>query len=300
MRWLTEMGVFAKVVEAGNYATAARQLGWTRSAVSKQVTRLEAGLGVKLLHRSTRAMSLTEAGRSVYEQCARLAEAAEEAVAVAGRLSSAPRGWLKVSASVAFGHAALVPACAGLLARYPELRIDLAMLDRNVDLAEEGFDLVLRFTDAPPEGLAARHLARIEFVLCASPDYIARHGQPTTPADLAGHNCLRQGHPQPLQVWTFEDEAGGAAKVRIDGNLIASGSEAVRDLALDGLGCALLPDYMVRAALADGRLVRLLPAYRPRGAFANLYALYLPSRQGNPKVRAFIDWLVETLKPDAD
>lgn len=292
MRWLTEMGVFAKVVEAGGFAPAARRLGLTRSAVSKHVGRLEEGLGVRLLHRTTRAMSLTEAGRSVYEQCARLAQAAEEAVAAAGRLSSTPRGWLRVSASVAFGHAVLVPALADLLARHPELRVDLALLDRNVDLAEEGFDLVLRFTDQPPEGLAARRVAGVRFVACAAPAYLARHGTPAVPADLAAHNCIRQGHPQPATAWAF-DGPEGTVRVAIDGNAVVSGSEAVRTLLLEGLGCGILPEFMVAADLAAGRLVRLLPGHAPQGRFAHLYALYLPSRQGNPKVRAFIDWLLE-------
>ncbi|MDD4882244.1 MAG: LysR family transcriptional regulator [Gallionellaceae bacterium] len=295
MRWLTEMVVYAKVVEAGGFAPAARLLGLTRSAVSKHVGRLEEGLGVRLLHRTTRAMSLTDAGRSVYEQCVRLATAAEEAVAAAGRLSSVPRGWLKVSASVAFGHAVLVPGLPNLLARYPELRVDLALLDRNVDLAEEGYDLVLRFTDRPPEGLAARRLAEVHFVLCASPDYLARHGTPETTAGLAGHNCVRQGHPQAATEWLF-DGPHGSDKVRVDGNAVVSGSEAVRELLLAGLGCGSLPDFMVAADIAAGRLVRLLPEHTPHGRFASLYALYLPSRQGNPKVRAFIDWLLETLE----
>jgi DNA-binding transcriptional LysR family regulator len=263
--------------------------------VSKHVGRLEEGLNVRLLHRTTRAMSLTDAGRSVYEQCARLAAAAEAAVAAAGRVASTPRGWLKVSASVAFGHAVLVPALPDLLLRHPELRIELTLLDRNVDLAEEGVDVVLRFTDQPPETLAARHMAVVRFVPCASPDYLARCGMLHHPADLAQHNCIRQGHPQAVSSWTF-DGPDGAVKVDIDGNAIVSGSEAVRELLLTGLGCGILPDFMVDADIAAGRLIRLLPDYKPQARFSNLYALYLPSRQGNPKVRALIDWLLERLK----
>ncbi|MDD3530170.1 MAG: LysR family transcriptional regulator [Gallionellaceae bacterium] len=296
MRWLAEMGVFARVVEAGGFAKAARQLGLTRSAVSKHVGRLEDGLGVRLLHRTTRAMSLTEAGRAVYEQCARLADAADEAVAAAGRLAAAPRGWLRLSTSVAYGHAVLVPALPGLMARYPELRVDLVLLDRNVDLAEEGFDLVLRLTDRPPEGLVARRLADVAFVACASPDYLAAYPAPAAPAALAGHNCLRQGHPSPASEWAF-DGPGGSVTVAIDGNAVMSGSEGVRSLALAGAGCALLPDFMVTDDLATGRLLRLLPDWQPRARYASLYALYLPGRQVNPKVRACIDWLLERQEP---
>lgn len=294
MRWLTEMGIFAKVVETGGFAPAARQLGLTRSAVSKHVGRLEAGLNVRLLHRTTRAMSLTDAGRLVYEQCAILVAAAEAAEAAASRVVDTPRGRLKVSASVAYGHAVLAPALPDLLARHPDLRIDLVLLDRNVDLAEEGFDLVLRFTDHPPETLAARRMSAVHFVPCASPDYLARHGTPTQPADLATHNCIRQGYPQPVSAWTF-DGPDGAVKVAIDGNAVVSGSEAVRELLLAGLGCGILPGFMVDADIAAGRLMALLPEHTPQARYTNLFALYLPSRQGNPKVRVFIDWLLERL-----
>lgn len=294
MRWLAEMGVFAKVVETGGFSPAARQLGLTRSAVSKHVGRLEAGLNVRLLHRTTRAMSLTDVGRSVYEQCALLAVAADAAEAAASRAAGTPHGWLKVSASVAFGHTVLAPVLPDLLARYPELRVDLVLLDRNVDLAEEGFDLVLRFTDHPPETLAARRLAAVHFVPCASPDYLARYGTPTQPADLAAHNCIRQGYPQPVSAWTF-DGPDGTVKVAIDGNAVASGSEAVRELLLAGLGCGILPGFMVDADIASGRLVALLPKHTPQARYTSLFALYLPSRHGNPKVRVFIDWLLDRL-----
>jgi DNA-binding transcriptional LysR family regulator len=291
MRWLTEMGVFAKVVDANGFGKAALQLGLTRSAVSKHVSRLEAGLGVKLLHRSTRAMSLTEAGQAVYLQCAQLVQAAQAAESVAARLAVAPCGTLRVSASVAFGHRRLLPLLPGLLAQYPELRVDVTLLDRFVDLAEEGFDVVLRLTDQPPETMAARHLAKVRFVLCAAPDYLARRGQPERPEDLAGHNCICQGHPKVLRDWRFTGPTGEVTP-RVDGNVLVNGSEAVRHLLIAGLGCSILPDFVVADDLRTGRLINLMPGYRPLGNFNNLYALYQPSRQGSPKVRAFIDWLV--------
>jgi len=294
MRWLMEMGVFAKVVEAEGFGKAALQLGLTRSAVSKHVNRLEAGLGVKLLFRTTRAMSLTEAGQAVYAECAVLAQAAEAAESVAANLAVAPRGTLRVSTSVAFGHRCLLPLLPGLLAQYPELRVDVTLLDRFVDLAEEGFDVVLRLTDLPPETLATRHLATVSFVLCAAPEYLARGGQPVRPEDLAGHNCICQGHPKVLRDWRFTGPTGEVTQ-RVDGNVWVNGSEAVRHLLLAGLGCSILPDFVVADDLRTGRLISLMPSYRPLGNFNNLHALYLPSRQGNPKVRALIDWLVLNL-----
>ncbi|HEY0720279.1 MAG TPA: LysR family transcriptional regulator [Gammaproteobacteria bacterium] len=298
MRWLTEMGVFAKVVELGNFGKAAEQLGLTRSAVSKHVSRLESGLGVKLLHRTTRAMSLTDAGVVVYEQCARLVAAAEEAEAAASRLALAPRGVLKISTTVAYGNAVVLPRLAEFLRRFPELVVEVDLLDRNVDLAEEGYDLVLRLTDHPPEGLAARKLAQVRHILCASPAYVARCGQPRLPNELLAHNCLRHGQPNPTEAWHFLGP-DGMAEVKITGNVIVSSSLASRSLALDGVGCGLLPDYMVKKEIASGHLLPLMPDYQPIGSYNNVYALYLPTRQGNHKVRVFIDWMVETLNSTA-
>ncbi len=294
MRWLTEMGVFAKVVEAGSFSKAAGQLGLNRSAVSKHVSRLEDGLEVRLLHRTTRALSLTEAGRSVYEQCARMADAAEEAIAAAGRLSTTARGTLRVSASVAFGHLVLVPLLPKLLERHPEMAVELALVDRFVDLAEEGFDIVLRLTDDPPATSVARQVLAVEFVLCASPAYVRRRGRPQRPADLSDHNCIRQGHPVSVDTWHFTG-AHGSEQVKVHGNMVLTGSEPIRSLLLEGLGCGILPDFLVADDLRRKKLVRLLPDWQPRARFTTLYALYLPTRQGNPKVRAFIDFLLESL-----
>ncbi len=298
MRLLTEMGVYAKVVDAEGFGKAAAQLGMTTSAVSKHVSRLEAGLGVKLLHRSTRAMSLTEAGRAVYVQCALLAQAGEAAEAAAACLVTIPRGTLRVSASPAYAQHHLLPCLPDLMARHPELRLDIALLDRFVDLAEEGFDVVLRLTDQPPDTLAARHLGPVRFVLCAAPDYLACHEAPLRPEDLSTHNCIRQGHPLLLSDWRFSGPEGETT-VRVAGNVVVNGSEAVRQSLLAGLGCGVVPDFVVAEDLRAGNLASLLPAHRPLGNFNNLYALYLPSRQGNAKVRAFIDWLLEQRSGEA-
>jgi DNA-binding transcriptional LysR family regulator len=294
MRWLTEMGVFAKVIELGGFSKAAAALHLTRSAVSKHVARLEAGLGVKLLHRSTRAMSLTDAGRAVYEQCAVLAHAADQAVAAAGRLVAEPRGRLRVSAATAFGDRHVVPLLPDFLAHYPELEVDLVLVDRTVDLADEGFDVVLRQTNRPQPTLAARKLADLRFALCAAPDYLARHGRPKRLEQLAAHNCIRQGLNETASEWLFDGPRGPVA-IQVRGNALVTGSEAVHALLRAGLGVAVAPTFVVGEDLRAGRLQHLLPSYRPRGWASELYALYLPSRQGNPKVRAFIDFLVERI-----
>lgn len=294
LNWLREMAVFARVVEAGGFGRAAVRLGMSTPAVSKQVSRLEAGLGVKLLHRSTRAMSLTDAGRAVYAECARMLQAAEAAETAAGHLVSVPRGGLRLSAPVAFGQRRVLPWLPGFLARYPEIRVELVLLDRCVDLAEEGFDLVLRLTDQPPESLAARPLGRVAFTLCAAPAYLARHLPPQRPEELAGHNCIRQGAPQVRSTWRFIG-AAGESTVRVSGNVAVGGGEEARQLLLAGVGCGVLPDYVVADDLAAGQLCALLPDWRPLGPFNQIHALYLPNRQGDSKLRACIDDLLARL-----
>lgn len=294
MRLLMEMGVFAKVVHLGSFGKTAQHLGLTRSAVSKHLNRLEAGLGVKLLHRTTRAMSLTDAGRAVYEQCERLIAAAEEVEAAASRLAIAPRGVLKISTTVAYGHAVITPWLSQFLHSYPEVVVELDLIDRNVDLAEEGYDLVIRLTDLPPEGLAARRLGTITHVLCASPAYLQRYGHPNKPEELIGHNCIRHGQPGIVSEWRFMGP-DGLRVMTISGNAIVSSNIATRELVDKGVGCGMLPDFMVDDAISTGSLTPLMTEYQPLGPYGNVYALYLPTRQGNHKVRAFIDWMVERL-----
>lgn len=294
MRWLTEMGVFAKVIELGGFSKAATTLNLTRSAVSKHVARLEDGLGVKLLHRSTRAMSLTDAGRAVYEQCAVLANAADQAVAAASRLVAEPRGVLRISVSTAFGSRHVAPLLPEFLTRYPELEVDMVLVDRHVDLAEEGFDIVLRLTDSPQPTLAARKLADLRFVLCASPAYLAAHGRPSRIEQLSAHSCVRQRLGEEVRPWRLHGPRGEVTP-EISGRLLVSSGDAVHRLLLADAGLGILPSYLVGDDLQAGRLVRVLPRYRPLGSFNALHALYLPTRQGNPKVRAFIDFLVEKI-----
>ncbi|MBI5938408.1 MAG: LysR family transcriptional regulator [Betaproteobacteria bacterium] len=294
MRWFTEMAVFAKVVELGSFSRAASALNLTRSAVSKHVARLEDGLGVKLLHRSTRAMSLTDAGRAVHEQCAVLANAADQAVAAASRLVAEPRGTLRISVSTAFGSHHVAPLLPEFLARYPELEIDLVLVDRHVDLAEEGFDVVLRLTDSPQPTLAARKLADLRFVLCAAPSYLAAHGKLNRIGQLSAHACVRQRLGEEVRAWRLQGP-GGVVTPEISGNVLVSSGDAVRRLLLAGAGLGILPSYLVGGDLRAGRLIQVLPRYKPLGSFNALYALYLTTRQGNPKVRAFIDYMIEKI-----
>lgn len=293
MLHLTEMTIFAKVVEANSFSGAARSLKLTKSAVSKQVSRLEQALGVRLLNRTTRTLSLTEAGSAVYEHCARIVSEAEAAQLAASQLAVAPRGVLRLSAPVTFGKMHVAPAVPEFLRRYPDVAVQISLLDRVVDLAEEGFDLAIRLTQKPGENLVARKLATIRHVICGSPNYFARAGLPKTPEDLASHNCVSYGSEGFGERWQFEGPQGRIS-VKVKGNFQINSSEAIRQALLDGIGIALVPTLTVGADLQSGALKMAMRPYRPVGPFSSdAYAVYLPNRQLSPKVRAFIDFLVE-------
>ena len=302
---LEDLQAFARVVDARGFSGAARLLGSTKSAVSKQVARLEAQLGARLLLRTTRSVSPTPEGRGVYERALRLldeAQALEEELA--GRLGE-PRGVLRLSTSTAFGNLQFSALVGEFCARHPQLQVVLGLNDRYVDLAEEGFDLVLRLTGQPGPGLVARRLASIRYVLCAAPAYLASQGRPADVAALGAHRCLRFGYLQAPDRWRFrhlqlgcEEEVEVRGALRFESGLTVNSSESLRVAALAGMGLAILPTYAVGPDLRAGRLQVLLPDWEPVGGIAEahtLYAVHLPHRQPSPKVRALIDFMLERL-----
>lgn len=301
---LEDLQAFARVVDARGFSGAARLLGTTKSAVSKQVARLEDQLGTRLLHRTTRSVSATAEGRAVYERALRLLD---ESLALDTELAGhrdEPCGVLRLSVSTAFGNLQFTALLVEFCARHPQLDVVLGLNDRYVDLAEEGFDLVLRLTRKPSDGLVARRLAAIRFVLCAAPAYLAAHGEPRAVEDIAGHRCLRFGYLQSPDRWRFRHAELGEAEVetrgalRFESGLTANSSESLRVAALAGLGLAVLPTYAIGADLRAGRLRALLPGWQPVGGLADadtLYAVYLPSRHPAPKVRALIDFMLEKM-----
>lgn len=286
---LNLMAVFARVVEAGSFSEAARRAGTSRSAISKAVAKLEKSLGAHLLNRTTRHLSLTEIGAAVAEHCARIVEEATEAEKRVGSLSSEARGVLRVSASVAFGTLHVAPALAEFLPRHPELKIDLSITDRWVNLAEEAYDVAIHVSSDPPPNLVARPLAPVRRQLCATPDYFRRRGIPRTPADLVTHNCLdytRSGEPG---RWRFTGPEGEIS-VPINGPLHVDDDEALSQAVLGGLGVGLLPTFIVGKALQDGNLQAVLSEYIP--VERHVYAMYLPTRHLPNKVRVFIDFML--------
>lgn len=292
---LNLLAIFARVVEAGSFSEAARRLETSRSAVSKAVAKLEKSLDARLLHRTTRHLSLTEIGQAVAAHCGRLLEEAGEVERLVDSLAAEPRGVLRVSASVAFGTLHVAPALADFLAAHPELTMELTITDRLVDLAEEGYDMAIRVTGEPPLSLVARRLAPVRRKLCATSEYFRRHGVPLTPADLVRHNCLDYTRSGEQGLWRFTGPQGEIA-VPVNGSLHVDDDEALSQAVLGGLGLGLLPTFIVGGELQAGRLQAVLSEYIP--VERHVYAMYLPTRHLPSKVRAFIDFLLVRIGPE--
>ena len=288
MENLTGMVVFARVVAAGSFTAAARELGLSKSTVSKQVAHLEDRLGVRLLNRTTRRLGLTEVGRAFYARCARIVAEAEEAELAVSRLDAEPRGTLRVNAPVSFGVRHLGPALAAFLAQYAKLKVDLTLADRFVDLVEEGYDAVVRIAALPDSALIARKVAVSRRFVCASPAYFDANGRPTQPRELAGHNCLGYLYLATQDAWPFRGPQGPLA-VRVSGSLNTNNGEVLLAAALAGLGVAFLPTFICGGALADGRLEAVLTEFEaePQG----IHVVYPHARHLSAKVRAFVDFM---------
>jgi len=292
---LAGMAVFAKVVEARSFTAAAAELGMSKSAVSKQITRLEDRLGARLLNRTTRRLSLTETGAAFYDRCARVVAEAQQAELAVTHLQSEPRGTLRVNAPMTFGHLHIAPAIPDFLARYPELRVDMTMNDRFVDLIDEGFDVAIRIAQLTDSSLIARRLAPDRRILCGSPAYFAKHGEPRTPDDFARHNCLSYAYVSDTDQWQFID-GEGTRSIPVRGNLRANNGDAIRQALLASLGVAILPSFMVGADVQAGRLKEVLSDYLPNRA--SVYAVYPHSRHLTAKVRVFVDFLADRFGPN--
>ena len=286
---LTGMAIFARVVEYRSFTRAARELGMTKSTVSKQVGRLEDRLGLRLLNRSTRQLSLTEAGVAFYQGCRRMVAEAEQAEQAVSFLAEAPRGTLFVSAPVSFGTLHILPGLPDFLRRYPELRVEVTLNDRLVDLIEEGFDIGVRIRKLEDSALVSRRLAPSRRVLAASPDYLARQGRPRRLEDLADHECLIYAYQVEGALWRLAGP-DGKREVKVAGRLRVNNGEALLAAALGGAGIAFLPTFVCGEALRGGRLARVLPDWSDDEGAVNV--ICPPGRNLLPKVRVFIDDLV--------
>jgi DNA-binding transcriptional LysR family regulator len=287
------MRVFVEVIEQGSQTAAADRLDMSRAMVTRYLAELESWLGERLLHRTTRRLSLTDAGEECLAHCRQVLAEVAALEARAGERSRTPRGPIRVTAAASFGQAQLAPAIADYVARYPETRVDLLLVDRTVNLVEERIDLAIRISNDLDPSLVARKLAVCRSVICAAPDYLARHGEPATPAALAQHNCLTYSYFGRSE-WHFQ-RAGMATVVQVGGNFSANEASVLMQAALAGAGIALQPTYLVAPCLRDGRLKRLLPEWEPLEL--GIYGVYASRRFVPLTLRTLLDHLVARFTP---
>ena len=293
---LKSLATFVQVVENGSFSVAARRLGMSPTMASAYVQALEDQLGARLLQRTTRKVSVTEIGQAYYESAARILTELEEADRVAGALQSTPRGRLRLHVGTHIVRF-VAPVLSDYMKLYPDLAVELTMGERMVDLIEEGFDLAVRATVPADSSLVIRQLAAWRHVPCCAPSYLETRAAPRTPAELAGHSCLRYAFYPYGDEWRFTGPKGEAVSARVRGRLRTNSAEALRIAALDGIGIFLAPGFLVAEDLAAGRLVPLLEGYKPI-AFA-INAIYPHRQHVTAKVRAFIDLAVERFRGGA-
>ncbi len=292
---LAGMAVFVRVVEAGSFSAAARQLGTTASAVSRQIARLEQELSLRLLERTTRQLRLNEAGSEFYAHCRAMLDAAEQALAIGERLMSRPRGLVRLSVPKAYGKFVISPLMPNFLHIYADVDVQLHISDQSPDLIEDGFDLLVKVTDQPPEGLAGKPLGPVRQLLCASPHYLQQHGTPQHPQELLRHSCMFLGENAGDNRWHFSN-GDQQEVVTVRGRYISNHSEARLDAAVGDIGITVLPQFTAAQALAEGRLREVLPQWRYTGSYQG--AAWLLWRQNlhlPPKLRVLIDYLSERL-----
>jgi DNA-binding transcriptional LysR family regulator len=282
---------FARVVELGSFGRAAERLGLSTSAISRQVAELEQHLDVRLLNRTTRRLSLTEAGQAYYERCVQLLADLEEADASVRPATVVPKGTLRLTCGVTFGERWLTPAIVDFGAAHPGLTFDLDLSDRVVDLVEEGFDLAVRIGSLGTQAMVARRIGWTRLICCASPEYLRRRGTPQTPDDLLQHDCLAYTYVSNPAAWTFEMPGGERRTVRVPTQHRANSGRMLTSLAAAGMGIALEPDFIVAPEVRTGDLAEVLTRFpSPRSPIAAVY----PSRRHlSAKVRAFVDFLIK-------
>ena len=298
MENLTDIAVFVRVVERASFPVAADDLGLSRAVVSKYISRLEKRLGSRLLHRTTRRLSLTEAGAALFEASRGAIERIEEAEAALAQLQSQPRGRLRVSAPMSFGILHLGPAMAEFARAYPAVTLDMRLDDRYVNLVEEGFDVAVRIGALSDSSLVARKFAATRAVVCASPDYLARQGEPETPEDLASHDCLIYSYLSTANVWRFSAPDGREIPVAVTGSFRINNGIVLAEAAVAGHGILMAPTFYVGPLIRDKRLKQILARYRLPDL--PIHAVYPQRTHVPPKVRVFIDFLAQRFgkKPD--
>jgi DNA-binding transcriptional LysR family regulator len=295
MDFVHSLRTLVRVVDAGSFIRAAEQLDTSNAAVTRQVAALEKHLGARLLHRTTRKISLTSSGEAFIEKARQILDHVAEAESLASDGRAELSGVLRLSAPLTFGVAHLSRLLPAFRNRYPKLRLDIDLSDRTVDLVVEGIDVALRITREPSPHLVARQIARLGFTLCAAPMYVKKRGMPKHPSELSRHETLAYSYLAAGDFWQFSRE-GASVTVQIQPAVHATNGQLLRELALSGGGIIMEPTMHVASDLMRGTLVPLLPEWQAPGL--TLYAVYLSQRQLAPKVRAFIDYLIDAIGPN--
>jgi len=289
---LASMKAFIAVVDAGSFAAAAERMDMSRAMVSKYVASLEDHLGTRLLNRTTRRLSLTESGTAFYERSVQILADLGEAEQVAGAMAAVPRGVLKIAMPLSFGQHRLGPLIAEYVQIYPQVKLDIALSDRKVDLVDEGFDLAIRIGMTLEPGLIARKLGDERIIICGAPSYLERHGVPRTPKELASHACLGYTLGQGGDEWRLEGPEGPVS-VRCSGPIRADNGDILRLAAVSGAGLVFQPRFIVGDDLRAGRLQQVLEDYQ--SGEMGIYAVYSSRKHLSAKVRSFVDFLAEKM-----
>jgi DNA-binding transcriptional LysR family regulator len=297
MDTLFSMQLFLRVVQAGSFSAAGRQVGLSPASVFRHINALEDRLGTRLLNRTSRKLSMTEAGALYCSGVDQILAEMNDIETQVAQLQVAPHGTLRVHCRMSLGAQHLAPALPAFLARYPDLRIDLSLTDRCADLAEENIDVAIRIGKMPDSPLLVRKIASSTRIVCASPAYLDAHATPEHPTDLAAHNCLAFRGPAAQAVWRFLD-GKALIEMHVSGSLQADNAEVLRLAALGGLGVALLPEWCIGADLKAGRLRALLPGFEatPFSFDSGIYVVTQKSRHRSMKVQLFIDFLIRLFR----
>jgi len=287
------MQAFVAVVEAGSQTAAADKLGLSRPVISRLLSELEAWMGARLMHRTTRRLTLTDAGTQILPACRSMLGMASDMQALVAQPDDEPRGVLRITASTSFGQAQLARVLAAFVARHAQVKIDMVLLDRTVNLVDERLDLAIRITNDPDDQLIARRLTTCRSVVCASPAYLARHSRPMVIDDLPSHNCLTHSY-HGSALWQFV-EGKETRTVAVNGSISANDSVATLQAALCGAGVALLPTYLAAPHLRDASLINVLPDSRPIDL--GIHAVYASRKHMSSALRRLLDFLVEQFPP---
>jgi DNA-binding transcriptional LysR family regulator len=295
MDLLAAFRVFQRVAESGSFSAVAREMGTTQPAVSRQVAALEEQLGARLIQRTTRRLTLTEDGRDLLSHVHRVLDAVDESLGAVGRRRGAPGGLVRLGASVTFGRLHIAPRMGRLLARYPELTLDLSLSDARQDMIEEGLDVVIRAGQITDASLVARRVGSVSMLIVASDGYLRKRGEPASPADLAAHDCIVFDRWPTPREWQFEG-GDGPTSVRVNGPFSTNSLEAVREAVLADMGIAILPAYVLPDVLKGGAVRSILKRWQPPRIA--LHAVYPSRRHLAARTRAVIDFLIDEFRLD--